>query len=143
MLHHQVDRRRRIFLVLVDDDDRLSVVGHGLVNQLGLVGRVLDVAEEFLDLSLRAVDIYVADDDESLMIGVIPFMIVVDQLFALEVVDDRHQSDRIAYAIFRSWIELGQVALKHTAGRRGAQTPLLVDDTTLLVDLTLLKRQTA
>ena len=143
MLHHQVDRRRRIFLVLVDDDDRLSVVGHGLVNQLGLVGRVLDVAEELLDLSLRAVDVYVTDDDESLMIGVIPFMIVVDQLFALEVVDDRHQSDRIAYAIFRSGIELGQVTLKHTAGRRSTQTPLLVDDTTLLVDLTLLKRQTA
>ena len=139
VLHHQVNRGRRIFLVLVDDDDRLGVVGHGLVNKFGFVGRVFDVAEEFLDLSFSVVDIYVADDDESLMVGVIPFMIVVDKLFSLEIVDDRHQTDRVAHTIFRSGVELGQVALKHTAGRRSAHTPLLMDDTTLLVDLALLE----
>ena len=139
VLHHQVDRRCRILFVLVDDDDRLGVVGHGLVDQLGFVGGVFDVAEEFLDLSFSVVDIYVTNDDESLMVGVIPFVIVVDQLFALEVVDDRHQADRVAHTIFRSGIELGQVALKHTAGRRSAHTPLLMDDTTLLVDLALLE----
>ena len=143
MLDHQVDRGSRILFVLVDDDDRLGIVGYGLVDKLGLVGRVLDIAEELLDLCLGAIDVYVTDDDDALVIGMIPFVIVIDQLFTLEVVDDRHQADRVAHTIFRSWIELGQVALKHTAGRRGAQTPLLMDDTTLLVDLTLFKRQAA
>lgn len=48
VLDHQRHKALLEFLVFVYDDDRLSVVGYGLVDQRCFVDGILDVAEEFL-----------------------------------------------------------------------------------------------
>ena len=143
MLHEKRDARLLTFLVLVDDNDRLCVVGHGLIDEGSLVGGVLDATEELLDLSLGLVDIDVTDDDNSLVIGVIPFVVIVDELLTLEVVDDGHQTNRITSSVLRARVEFLEVTLEHTALCGSTETPLLVDDAALFVDLALLQGEAA
>ena len=115
VLDHELYAVGLLLLVLVDDNDRLSVVGHLLVYDRSGVSRVLERTEELLDLALCVLDVYVAHNDDGLVCRVIPLLVVVAQFFRLEVVDDRHQTDRIAHAVLRARVELRQVALEHAA----------------------------
>ena len=99
MLNHVLHHACRLLLILVDDNDRLSVVRHLFCYDRSLVGWILERAEEFLDLLLGVVNINVTNYDDGLVVGMIPLLIVVAQFLRLEVVDYRHESDRIAYAI--------------------------------------------
>ena len=141
VLHEDVYHVVGLFLVLVDDDDGLGIVGHGLGgDQCALLGQH-DGREEFLDLLLHAVDVDVAHHDDALVVGAVPLLVVLLQEGALKVVDNLHQSDGHAVAVLGAGVELGQVALQHAHLGTGAQAPLLVDDATFLLYLLLLQQQ--
>ena len=142
MLEHDIYHRHALLLVLVDDHDGFGIVGHQLVHDGSGVLGVGHGAEELLDLGLGLVDIHVTDHDDTLVGGMVPLLVVVAQFLGLEVVDDRHQSDGVSFSVLRTRVELGEVALEHAAAGRGAQAPLLVDDTALLVYLLGLQQQT-
>ncbi len=77
----------------------------------------------------------IANYDDTLVCWMIPFLIVVAKLLILEVVDDRHQADRITLTILTVRIKLLEIALKHTRAWACSQSPFLVDNATLLVNL--------
>ena len=135
MLEHQIYVACAVFFVFVDDDDGLWCVGHLLIDNGLCVLRVGDRTEEFLYHCLGVVHVNIAHDDDTLICWVIPLLVVVAQLLRLEVVNHLHQSDWVAHAVLRSWVESRQIALEHTARGTCAQTPLLVYHTALLVDL--------
>ena len=134
VFEHHLYTRRALLLVLVDDDNGFLRVGHGLSYDRCCILGVRDVGEEFLDHRFGVVYVDITHDDESLIGGMIPLLIVVAQLLRTEVIDNRHQTDGIAHTVFRIGIEGRQVAFQHTTAGRGAHAPLLMDDTTLLVD---------
>ena len=67
LLNHHLHHRLLEFLILVDDHDGLGIVGNLLVNHGSGILRILDVAEELLDLGFHLVDVNVADDDDALV----------------------------------------------------------------------------
>ena len=141
-LDHHIHNAILHFLVLVYHIDRLGIVGHGLGNDgSGILGH-LDGREERLDLLLHFVDVEVADDDDGLVVGTVPLLIVVAQHFRLEVVDNLHQTDRHTMTVLRTRIQLRQIAFQHTGHGRCAQAPLLVDNATFLINLCRLQQQT-
>ena len=142
VFEHHLYTRRALLLVLVDDDNGFLRVGHGLSYDRCCILGVRDVGEEFLDHRFGVVYVDITHDDESLIGGMIPLLIVVAQLLRTEVIDNRHQTDGIAHTVFRIGIEGRQVAFQHTTAGRGAHAPLLMDDTTLLVDFLGFEQQT-
>ena len=85
-----------LFLILVDDNDRFCIVRYLLINNRSLVFGVLDIAEKLFDLCFYLVYINITNDDQSLVIRVIPLVIIVDKLLAFEVVYHTHQANRVA-----------------------------------------------
>ena len=104
-----------LLFVLVDNDNRLGIVWHLLVYNWSCILWALESAEEFLYLGFCMVYINVAHNNDGLVLRVIPLVVVVGQLLILEVVYNRHQTDRVANTILRSRIEFRQITLKHTA----------------------------
>ena len=128
-------------LILVNDNDGLGIVGHSLSHDGSRILWHLDGREEFLDFLLHLVHVEVTYYDDSLVVGTIPLLVVVAQHLRLEVVDNLHQTDGHAVTILRARIQLGQVALKHSHHGTGTQTPLLMNHTTLLLNLLGLQQQ--
>ena len=143
MLDHHLYHIDSLLLVLIDDHDGLCIVGHILQHHLGGIGsRLGNLREHCLDLLLHLIHVDITNHDDSLVVGTIPLLIVRLQERTLEIVDNLHQTNRHAMTVLRAGIELRQVTLQHTHLGRGTQTPLLMDDTTLLLDLLLFKQQT-
>ena len=90
-----------------------------------------------------ALYVHVANHDDGLIVGTVPFMIVVAQYLWFEIVDYLHQTDGHAPAVLAARIESLKVALKHAHDGGGAQTPLFVYHTTLLLYLVGLEQQSA
>ena len=130
-----------LLLVLLHRDNHLPVVGHGEVCPLGSVGRHLDGREDFLYLGFHLVHVNVAHDDDALLVGAVPLLIVVAQCLVGEVVHDLHRPYRQAVSIFAARVYLGERLLVHPHNRPHVGAPLLMDDTALLVDFLRVKRQ--
>ena len=144
MLEHDGHLAVLLFLVLVDDDDGGLVVRNGLVNHLCSVGvRSGKALEELLDLGLDVVNIHITDDNQSLIVRTVPLVVVVAQLVVLEVVNNVHQTDGQALAILRAGEQRFELTLEHTHFGTLAQTPLLMDNAALLVNLLVGEQQTA
>ena len=106
------------------------------------INRGGDGAEYLLDLALYLVDVDVADHNDTLVVRTVPFLIVVAQHFIREVVHDFHKADRQALAILVViGIDLRQDLLIETHLRVLAAAPLLMDHTTLTVDILVGKQQ--
>ena len=142
MLHQHLHNVIALFLILVDNDDGLCIVGYRVLNNLFWVLWQLNVGKHTLNLFFYLVYIYITYYDDGLVVRTIPLLVVCLQEWTLKVVDNLHQSDRHAIAILRTWIELWQIALQHALLSTCAQAPLLVDNATFLLNLFLLKQQT-
>ena len=114
VLEDNLDVARLELLVLVDNNDRLCIVRNLYVDDRSGILRVGDRTKELLNHSLGMVYINIANYDDTLVCWMIPFLIVVAKLLILEVVDDRHQADRITLTILTVRIKLLEIALKHT-----------------------------
>ena len=100
VLHHDVNQVDLLLLVFVDDEDGLCIVGNGLCGYQRAVLGQHDGREERLDFLLYLVHIHITHDDDALIVGTIPFLVIGLEERALEVVDDFHQSDGHAVAVF-------------------------------------------
>ncbi len=98
-LHREHEDGVLLLLVLLGYVDGLLIVGYRLVDYLGCIGRHHDVAEHLLDQVLRIVHIDVTHDDDTLVVGTIPFLIIGDEFLGLEVVHDLHLTDRHTVAV--------------------------------------------
>ena len=142
VLHENQNLAILHLLVLLDGIDGLGIVGHGLINHLGGVGINLAVFPEVLDDLLTVVHINITHDDDGLVVGTIPFVVVVAQHLRVTAVDDAHQTDGQTLAVFRTGIQTGKKFLDDALCGTFAQLPLLMDDATLLLNLLALQRQT-
>ena len=142
-LEHGVNHAEGLLLVLVNDHDGLLVVGDGFLNHLGSIGaRSGNALEQLLDLGFDVVNIDITHDDQGLVVGTIPLVVVVAQLVVLEVVDHIHQADGHAAAILRTRVQGLELVLEHALLGIAAQAPLLMNHTALLVDLLVGEQQT-
>ena len=89
------------------------------------------------------VNIHVSHHDDGLIVGTIPLFIIVAQHLRLEVVNDAHQADGQAVAVFAAGEEVGQVLLVEPLAGIGTHLPLLMHHAALLVNLLSIKRETA
>ena len=133
-----------LFFILINNDDGILVVGNFLVNHLGCIGTGGgNILEELLDLCLDVINVNITHDYQGLVVGTIPLVVVVTQLIILEVVNDIHQADGQTLAILRVGEQCLELALQHTHLGTLSQSPLLMDDTALLVDLLVGEQQAA
>ena len=141
VLEHQLYDIHALLLVLVYHYDGAGIVRHRHRLHLGRVFRHHDSAEQLLNLPFHLVKVNVANHDYSLIVGTIPFLVVVLQHFRFERVDYLHLAYGHTLAVLAARIESRQVALKHTHDGAGAQSPLLVYHAALLVYLLRVERQ--
>ena len=85
--------------------------------------------------------IHIADDDDALIVGTVPLLIVVAEVLIREIVDNAHQADRHTVSVLGVGIELRQYVVINPHDRAAAQLPFLVDDPAFLVDFLVGKRQ--
>ena len=142
VLHENQNLAILHLLVLLDGIDGLGIVGHGLINHLGGVGINLAVFPEVLDDLLAVVHINITHDDDGLVVGTIPLVVIVAQHLRVTAVDDAHQTDGQTLAVFRTWIQTGKEFLDDALRRTFAQLPFLMDDTALFLNLLTLQRKT-
>ena len=79
--------------------------------------------------------VHITHHDNGLVVGTVPFLIVVAEHLGLEVVDHLHLADGHTLSVLAAGIELGQSPLNHAHGGAGTGSPFLVDYTSLLVNL--------
>ena len=131
------------FLILVYNIYRLGVIGYGICLIGSGIGGHLQVGEGGFNLLLHLVHIKVAHYYYALQVGTVPFLIISSERGGTKAVDDREQADGHAVAVLGAGVKLRQLALQYALHGRGAQTPLLVDHTALLVDLLGVEQQFA
>ena len=141
-LPHEVDGVGALLLVLVDGNDRLCIVGHRIVLELGCIGsRWLDVSKRLLYLLLHLIEVEVTYNDNGLQVWTIPLAVVATQRLVGEVHHDVHRTDRQTMSVLAVRIYHRQRLLIHAHHGRTAITPFLVDDTTLLINLLVIEQE--
>ena len=142
MLEHETDIAELLLNILVNHNNGLIVVGNGISFNHGSVGAGGgNVLEELLDFGLNVVHVNVAHNDQRLVIGAVPLVIVVAQHLIGEIVHDVHRTDDITLGILRATEKVLQLAVAHALAGIASQAPLLMDDTALLVDFLVGEQQ--
>ena len=141
MLEHHCQHGCFLLLVLVNDDNRLAVVGHSLGNHRFRVFGHFYSSEEFLYLSFHVVDVNIAYYNDALVVWSVPCLVVVAQELRLEIVYHAHQSYWHAESVFAIGVNFRQVALQQTLNGGVAHAPLLVNHTSFFVYLVLVEQQ--
>ena len=141
MLHQNLYDVVLLFLVLVDNEDRLCIIWNRIgCNQCTVLWQY-NATEHLLDLLFYLVNVYVTNYDDTLIVRTIPLLVVSLQEWTLEVIDNLHKSYRHAMTVLRTRIELRQIALQHTLVSTCAKTPFFVDNATLFLYLFLFQQQ--
>ena len=89
-----------MLLVLVDGDDDIVIVADRFIGDLRRIGVEHAVLEQLFDLCLDVIHIHVTYDNQRLVVGPVPLVVVVAQFFILKVIDYAHQSDGHTSAVF-------------------------------------------
>ena len=111
--HYRHDAVWHLF-VSVADEYGFIIVRQGDWLYVGCVGTSLGLAKDGLDLRFGMVDINIADDDDGLILGVIPLAVVLAKSLVGEVVYDLHRADGESLSVFTAGVHLWQVALEET-----------------------------
>ena len=90
VLHHDVDDVILLLLVLIHYVDGCIVISYRNRNHLSSILRHLNAWEKLLDLALNMVNVYITNNDNSLIIRAIPLTIVSTECFRLTSVDNAH-----------------------------------------------------
>ena len=141
MLLEDIGHSVRLFLVLGYGDDRLDIVLNRHIIAHSRIYRGSYGTEDCFDLGFNLVNIDVADDHDALLVGTVPFLIIVADSLIREIVYDFHGADGQAVCIFVVGIDLGKDLFVHTHLGVLAAAPLFVDDAALLVDVLTLEKQ--
>ena len=138
-----VTENNRLFLVFLDVDNHLLIVGHWIVNTLSSLLGHGDRRENLLDFLLHLINIYIAHNNYCLQVRAIPLLIIVAQVLIREVIYDIHRADRHTIFVLGSLINLGHSLLHESLNGHTGTTcaPLFVNNTTLLVNLSIFEQQ--
>ena len=141
-LEHNVCPHAGIFLVLTDEDERLLVVGHGELLTDGSIGwGGGNVGKHVLQLLFDGIRFNITHNDECLQVGTIPTAVVAAQGLVGEVLHHLHRADGHTVGILAVLVECRQSGLEETHFGTATYTPLLFDNTTLLVDFLVLEQE--
>ena len=121
--------------------DNLLIVWHLNRSDWDGILRILRLAEERDNAFDHPIRVDVAHDNDTLVAGVIPLLIVVAQLLVFEVFDHVHGANGHASAIEIAGIEFGQSPLKHAIVGRCAMSPLSFNDSPLLINVLAVQKQ--
>ena len=142
MLHADHSHIVVLLLVLVNYIDSCIIVRNQLRDHLCCISRNLDAAEEFLDLCLYVINIYITYYDDSLVVRTIPFAIVSTESFRIATINDTHQTDWHTITVLAARIESRERTLQHTLLTYHSHTILIVNDITLTLYRLLRQRDT-
>ena len=95
-----------LLLVLSNGNDRLLIVGNGIIYTLCRICRHCKVSKDTLDLGLNLVYIHITHHYDSLLVGAIPLLVVCTQSRVREVVNHLHSTDGPTVAIAVAGIHL-------------------------------------
>ena len=122
------------FGVLADGVDGTGSILNLEVGALcGILGH-FDGREYFLDFSFDIFGVDVADYYDALLVGTVPFVVVVDDCLRGEVVHNFHCADRQTFAVFVVRIHNRQQVFQNTHLADVAAAPFLMDHTAFGVD---------
>ena len=133
MLVPDINHGRWLFLVLGDGDNRFLVVGHLFIHTFGGIGRHFNRREDFLDFGFYLIYIHVTYHYDTLLVGTIPFFIIVAESLIREVVNHFDGTDRQTMAILASFESFRESLFVHTHHGTLSGTPFFVDDTAFVV----------
>ena len=143
MLEVQLNNTELLFHILVDGNDRLVVVGDGEWHHLGCIGSGRgNVLEQVLDFGLDIVHVDVTNNDQRLVVGAVPLIVVVAKHLIGEIIHYVHRTDDVALGILRAREQGLHLAAAHAVVGIATQAPLLVDHAALLVNLLIGEQQT-
>ena len=135
-LDEELHARTLHFGVGVDADDRLLVVGHDDHLLLGGVGRRGgNVGHQRLEPGFRGLGVQIADDDDRLVVGAVPFLVEALQRVVLEALQPVEVTDQVAVLVARALAQSLQQLHRRTPRSAVARAQLLHDDAALGVDL--------
>ena len=140
---HKRQSRHGQFLVLVDDINRFVIIGHRISFIFRSVLGHHHSTKNTLHLGFHLVHIDVAHNHYALQVRTIPLLVVSAEEVGFKVVDDFHQTNRHAIAIFAAGIEFGQTAFENAHHSTRAHAPFFVNYATFLLNLFLFEQQTA
>ena len=143
MLEVYIDACRGSLFVATYYVDGLDIVGNSVIDAFGRILGHLDGREELFDAGFHLVYVDVTDNDDSLIVGAIPFVVVVAQVLVGEVHHYFHRTDRQTVGILASCKHLGQDFLYDAPVGVVAGTPLFVYHTALAVYLIVFEQDGA
>ena len=133
-LKHHRCQAHLLLGIAADGVDGAGVVLDAEICALAGVFGHLDGREDFFNLALDVGRVDVAHDDDALLVGAVPCVVVVAQSLRGEVVDDLHGADGQAVSVLVAGIHHGQQILEDTHLAGHAAAPLLVYHAALGVD---------
>ena len=100
-----------------------------------VTGSCLYRCEQFFYFLLRAVYINISDNDDRLVIGTVPLLVIRFQCLGLEVIYNLHLADRHAPTVFAARVKCLEITFEQSRRGRRAQSPFLMNNAAFLVYL--------
>ena len=123
--------------------DRLVIIGHLVIDALSRIFGHFDTTEQLFNACFHLSSVEVTDNDDGLVVGTIPFMVVVAQVLVGEVHNDLHSTNGETVGILAALEHNGDNLLHNTPLCIVASTPFFVDNATLVVDFGFLQEDIA
>ena len=144
MFCKDIARCIRKFLVLIACHDGFRIVLDLYIVTFRSIGCSCRKGRENLhNLGLNQVHIYITNNDNSLLVRTVPCMVIVPEHLIREVVYDFHSTYRKALTILVARENSRENALVSALLGIGTASPLLVDNTPLLVNFFIGEQKTA
>ena len=121
---------------------RLSIKINGVQRSLTTIFAGRNICPQGLNLLFDLIYIDITDNDNSLVIRSIPFMIIRTKCIVLKVIDDGRIADNIAFAILGVRIKFRANDIAHAAIGIVAGTPFFANNTTLGINFFRQEEQT-
>ena len=139
IFEHNLSHIFILLLIRAESDNRLFIVGHREVNPFCRIYRLLNLWEQFLDLTFYTVHINVTHHNYTLQVRTIPLLIIVAQSLMRKIVHHFHGSYRKTVSVSAVWIYLWKQFLHYSHIRWQLASPFLMYNGTFLVYLLTFK----
>ena len=101
MLEHEIDVTELLLHILINRNDGFIIIRNRVGFNLGSIGtRGGDILKQLANFGLGVVHVNVTHDDQRLVVGAIPFVIVVAQHLIGEIIDHVHRADYVTLGVF-------------------------------------------
>ncbi len=98
-----------------------------------------DGTKNLPDLFFHGIDIKITNNNNSLQIRAIPFMVEVSDGFVFKIIDHGSIPDHIPFGIFTAFVDHGSQCIAHAFVGRSVHAPLFADYTPFQIDFGIFK----